>query len=481
MDEKKSPKKKADGIRKPTSFLPPLSAVPKHAPSKIPEKIIEPKKEVIAPLPEKTTFFDRSGDSIIASKDPQVIHDASFQTDVLPRRFGWLRHKNVLGIFVGLGITLVTAFLLSTVFARVTITVKPVVENLPIKDTQVFFNASAAEVNGATRTIPAEFLSFDGSASEDFDATGSDYVNQKATGRVRIYNTFSASPQVLVATTRFLTDSGILFRLPKNITIPAAKKDTAGVLVPQFIETDLIADKSGEKSNIEGEVKLRIPGFKGSPKYDGFYGIAQSGFSRGSVGQGRVITSNDLTIAQQKVSKKVFDDLKKSMAQKIPSSFRFVDSLSEIAITNINAPKEKTKTDRFTVTVTAVARVLVFRDADIIKLLRELFLKDDNTKALIDSSADLRYQIKNANYDKKNADVMMNGTIKTEKIVSAQDLANFATGKKEGSLIDALNKRRDIAKFRVAFFPPWIFSAPASARKIQVIIENAGVETTPAR
>lgn len=495
MDDKKSPKRKADGIRKPVNFAPPEMAVPPSVPDKIPEKIIAPKKEIYtalpAAMPEKTVSLEQSGGSIIALKNPVVNHgpsfksqEASFKTEIFPHHqslLNLLKHKNVLAICVGLGITLVTAVLLSTVFARVSVTVKPAVEILQVQNIEIFFNASASEVNAETRTVPSEFLSFDGSVSEDFNATGNDYVSQKATGRVKIYNAFNVSPQALVATTRFITDSGILFRLPKAITIPAAKKDAQGNIIPQFIETDLIADQPGEGSNIEGEIKLRIPGFKGGSKYDGFYAVSQTGFSGGSIGQGRVITHDDLTTAQQRVSKRVFDDLKQSMTQKIPAPFRIVDSLSEITIKTIDAPKEKTKTDRFTVSAKAVARVFVFRDSDIIRLLNELLLKGDSTKAFIDASADFHYQIKNANYDKKIAAVTINGAIKTKKVVSVQDLTNLIAGKKEGSLIDALNKRRDIGTFRVAFFPPWIFSAPTNARQIHVIIENVGVDAKPVK
>ena len=486
MDNKKNPKRKADGIRRYKDSVRSRSAVPEYTPAQIPEKIIAPKKEIIPALPEKPSFFERSGSSIISSKSPSVVQDTSFQdasfkTEITPPRFSLLRHKNILALCLGLGITFITALLLSTVFARVTVTVKPTVESLQVQDTQVFFNASVSEVNSAIRTIPAEFLSFDGSVSEDFDATGSDYVNQKAIGRVRIYNAFNTSPQALVASTRFVTDSGVLFRLAKGIIIPAAKQDGTNALIPQFIETDLVADKSGEESNISGEVKLRIPGFKGNPKYEGFYAIAQKGFSDGSVGQARVITHDDLTKAQEQVSKKVFDDLKREMAQKIPAKFRLVDSLSEITVTNINAPKEKTKADRFTVEVKAIARVFVFRDSDVSKLLHEFLLKGDTTKEFIDTSADFHYQIKNANYDKKIADVNMNGSIKTKKVIAVQDLTNIVAGKKEGSLIDALNKRRDIGTFRVAFFPPWMFSAPTNPSHINIIIEDPSSNAKPAR
>ena len=539
MDELKKPRKKADGIRKrassprarsvpatrPVSLparekiaLPPLRPLPtvptppslaaeispsrpqtpanprpqpvspslppaslgKASPNVVAQSPVSPaqKQEIKPILPEKDVFFQRPAERATDPKDDGVIYDRSFKKEIAPVKSSFFAHKNIIALIAGLAVMGIAAILLSTVFSRVTITVKPMVESMQIENTQVFFDASVSDVSAATRTIPAEFLSFNGSASEDFDATGNDTVNQKATGHVQIYNAFGASPQALVATTRFITDTGIIFRVPKNIIIPAAKKDETGEfygLNPQFIETDLVADKVGEGSNIAGEVKLHIIGFKGTPKYEGFYAVAKNGFSGGSVGKGIVVTHDDIVSAQQKVSKKAFDDLKQMIVQKIPAHFTYVDSLNEIEIASITAPKEKTKTDHFTVEVKAVARVFVFRDSDAIKLLNLMLLKSDDRKMFIEKSADFRYQIKNANYDKKIADVTMNGSIKTKKIISSDELTALVAGKKEGSLIEALKQRRDIATFRVAFFPPWLFYAPRNMRQIMITIEDPAV------
>lgn len=505
MDEKKHTRKRADGIRRETDAIRPRSSI---APTlrasesrandgNSRESVREPvsydhKEKTVYAESKKQGFFERPN-TILSSKESytdvakaalksqkryetasnRVIHDGSFQQEVLPHSFAFLRHKNVIALIAGMGSVCVVWLLLSTIFARVTITVKPVVERLQINDMNVVFDASLSDVNVQTRTIPAEFLSFDGKASMNFDATGNDAVNQKAIGHVRIYNAFNTSAQPLVASTRFVIDSnGILFRLPKNIVIPAAKKDEKEAIIPQFIETDLVADKAGVGSNVSGEVKLHIPGFKGGPKYDGFYAVATNGFSGGTIGVGRVVTRADLAAAQEKVSKKVFDDLKQNMAQKIPANFTFVDSLSEIQIMSITAPKEKTGADTFTVEVKAVAHVFVFRDMDMMQLMNGLVMGDDHTKSLVDKSADVHYQIKNANYDKKIAQVAVNGTVKTKTVIDSKDIAQLAAGKKEGSLIEAMKARRDVATFRVAFFPPWIFSVPSNSNQVNVIIEE---------
>ena len=111
------------------------------------------------------------------------------------------------------------------------------------------------------------------------------------------------------------------------------------------------------------------------------------------------------------------------------------------------------------------------------KVLTTAILKDDPSRALIDSSADLRYQIKNANYERKVASINVNGDIKTKTVVLAREIAQLAEGKKEGSLIDALRRRRDIATFRISFFPPWLFSVPKNTNHVRVVIENTPVQS----
>lgn len=496
MDERKHIRKRADGIRREADAIrPPRSSVA-HGSRTPParEPVSHHEERTIRAQQEPSGFFERSS-SFFSSKDSKgsradvvkavsnrVIHDRSFKQEVLPAGFAFLRHKNTIALIAGIGGAFVVWLLLSTVFARVTITVKPTVGSLQINDMNVVFDASLSDVNVQTRTIPAELLLFDGKTSMNFDATGNDVVNQKATGRVRIYNAWGATAQALVASTRFVTDSNaVLFRLPKSIVIPAAKKDEKGVIIPQFIETDLAADQAGVGSNMSGEIKLHIPGFKGGPKYDGFYAVAANGFSGGNTGAGRVVTRADIAAAQEKVSKKAFDDLKQSMAQKIPAHFTFVESLSEIQIIGITAPKEKTRADTFTVEVKAVAHVFVFRDTDVMQLMNGLLIGDDHKKSLIDKSANLHYQIKNANYDKKIAQVVVNGTVKTKTVINAKDIAQLAAGKKEGSLIEAMKARRDVATFRISFFPPWIFSVPGNANQVNAIIEEPMGDAKPAR
>ncbi len=73
-------------------------------------------------------------------------------------------------------------------------------------------------------------------------------IDGQAVGTVTIKNIMS-TPQLLVATTRFLTPEGILYRLKKTLTIPAQGS----------VEAEVYADKKGVEGNI-GPSSFTIPG-----------------------------------------------------------------------------------------------------------------------------------------------------------------------------------------------------------------------------
>lgn len=465
----------------PIPAVPERSTIPLHpqpaaksrqAPRKAPEPIIIPE-----PVADKALLSDE------VEEDEPLLHMPTAEKREIYRevsglsRLGTLRgipgtmrrHSVALSAAGVLGIVGLTFLLLSTVFARVTVDIKPRIETIALQHISVAFDTSVSQTLIPQKVIPGEKFDFTQSAKDEFLATGKQHIEDRARGTVKIYNSFSSTPQNLVINTRFLADNGVLFRLAKTITIPGAKIDQ-GKIVPQFVEAELVADKAGEGANLSGTPTLKIPGFKGSPKYDAFY-AASSGFSGGFRGEAVVATADDIKKAQEQMTKRVYDNLRQEMARKVPSGFKVIDALEEIKITKVDAPKENTRGDRFMVTAGAVGRLIVFREKDVVDLLSQLSIKEDATKIFVPGSAALTYQIRAIDFEKGRADILVDGEMKIKSVIPGAELAGILQGKKEGTLIEALKNRPDIASFRLSFFPPWIASAPSDLQKIKVITE----------
>lgn len=380
----------------------------------------------------------------------------------------WLRR----GVSVGLICIGVVIVMISTVLASITVKVKPKMENIVLENTAVALDTAETAVHVPRKVIPAERLEFTRTMGKEFPATGSADFEERARGSIKIYNNFSSSAQRLVEGTRFVTDSGMLYRLIKTVVVPGAQIDQ-GKIVSQFVEAELQADGYGEESNTAAkEIQLRIPGFQGTPKYDGFYAIASEGFSGGYRGVAKVVTRDDLIRAQEQATKEIFDTMRREISQKIPSGFTFAEGLREIQIIEMRAPAEKTRGAAFTVEVHARGRVMVFREKDVFDFLERSILQGDTTKTFVADSLNVQYQARNFDLEKGIAELIIKGDVAVKHVIVKEDVLNILRGKEEEAMVNALRKRSDVVSFSVAFFPPWIARAPDNIAKIRLVIEG---------
>lgn len=362
------------------------------------------------------------------------------------------------------------AILFSTVFARATVRVKPKIEAATIENVSVIFDTSVSQPVPEQKVVPAEHLHFTGIALQEVNVSATQYVEARARGIVRISNKYSTAPQRLVARTRFVAPSGVVFRLPSPVVIPGAVSEK-GSLTPRTIEVELMADEPGEQANLSGEVHLRIPGFQGTPKYDGFLAAAPRGFSGGSRGMKKTAHDADMQQAQQQATKKAYDELKQRIRDTIPPGLRLVDGLQEIRIVKVDTVEEGSK---LMVQANAEGDALVFHEEDVIALLKQALLPQDGTRILVDDSANLTYAVRTLNFERGRADVLMQGSVKTKQpLTQAQrdDLARSLAGKKMGSAREFFNVRPDVVLASISLFPPWRSALPSNFEHIWITDE----------
>src|SRR3989344_245117 len=270
-----------------------------------------------------------------------------------------------------LGALAAVVLLLSTIFARVLINVRPLVETVTLPPVALKVYSSAPAIDASQGIIPGEYVEFSESRQFEAEATGKQFVNSKARGSISITNAYSSQPQVLVANTRFVTIDGKVFRLEKAVTVPGAKVEN-GNIIPTQISATVVAAEAGDKYNI-GPSDFTIPGFQGTPKYKTFTAKSSQAFSGGLVGEAIVTTDADIKKAVESATASMFEALRESLKTKVPPEFQIIDGAREIAITDVDAPPVKFPGSKFQVKVTGSASAIAFRAADEGDLIAALF------------------------------------------------------------------------------------------------------------
>lgn len=194
--------------------------------------------------------------------------------------------------------------------------------------------------------------------TKEFTATGTGTAQAITSGSITIVNNYSAD-QSLVATTRFLTPDGALFRLRKTITVPARGS----------VEAEIYADNPGSLGTVK-PAKMTIPGLSTSMQQY-IYGESTITFGPRSEGA-KVVAEADLTAARGELRKLVQETTVEALKFHPQAGTELVPHILEVTgITDSFSKKVGEATDTFTGTAQGKARVVVVSTDVMTKILRD--------------------------------------------------------------------------------------------------------------
>lgn len=339
--------------------------------------------------------------------------------------------------------------------------------DLPIKA-----DTSISVLNLAQNKIPGQIVKIEKEKTLDFKATGKSTSESKARGKITIYNNqMPPQSQSLVQTTRLETSDGKIFRITKSIIVPAAKIEGSKT-IPGSIEVDVIADAVGPNYNI-GPSEFTIPGFKGSPKFDVFYGKSTLPMTGGSLkGGGAAITLDDIENAKRQIEDEVIESAKNDLKEKLPKDLASVDdAITTKIIEETISAQPGTATENFSINLKVAAMAFLFQEEDI----RSLITKNIETKI----SAEIVYKNMQKTYNKADADfaagvLSFNAHIEQEiePAIDISELKKSFAGKDESEIREYVMSREYIDSARISFSPIFIKKAPKNTDRIKITIED---------
>lgn len=367
---------------------------------------------------------------------------------------------------VAIIIVLFLAFFISSKLASVTVLITPNQGKISVSGTYTAYrDALPGELGFKT-------LSIDSTESKVVSATGSETVNEKASGQIVVYNDFDSNSQRLIPETRFETPDGKIYRIKDAITVPGKKK-SGDKTVPGQLEVTVYADSSGDDFNI-GLTDFTIPGFKGDPRFDSFYARSKTTMSGGFSGEIKkvdaVLEEDTRSELQTSLSQKLLDEVRGQVNEGFVmySDAVFV-SFSKLPVTPVSGDSDKAE-----ITEKATASFVVFDEKELSKYLAENSSVDldGDDEVVIDglegfnfsliNKSDINIQTADSFTFSIDGDSLIVWWFDTEKIT--EELA----GSSKGSYQDILAKYSAIERAEVSFSPPWVRSFPGNAEKIQI-------------
>src|SRR3989344_3618266 len=383
------------------------------------------------------------------------------------RRWGAVmpRKRRLIYTFGGGGVVLAGALIyLTTGSAQVLI--KPAVTDLNFKITATA-SESVASVDTAGLKLSGQTFVIQKSVSQTFNATGSKDVAQKARGSITLYNKTSAA-QPLIATTRFQSSDGHIFRSLLTVTVPAAKNTST----PGTTEVQVIADKIGSDYNVPAG-DFTIPAFKeqgNTAKYQNITGASKSAMRGGTSGKATVVTADDFEKAKDLLTvqlRQLIND-----ETKVQTAGLKIINEADISI----APPESTAlpddaADTFTMSLDGTLKTAGFKEEDLKQLISGHVANKYNLDVVAEK---LTVNYSDISFDPVSNILRMTVTVSGPGFakVDEKKILSDLLGKKQAQIESYLKSVPNITSANVLLSPVWVRSVPKNSEKVHITVSR---------
>ncbi|MFH1457206.1 MAG: hypothetical protein ABIF17_03805 [Patescibacteria group bacterium] len=291
---------------------------------------------------------------------------------------------------------------------------------------------------------------------ESFDVENFKTENGIAQGEIIITNK-NNSQQVLIATTRFLSPDGMLFRLKNQVVIPANSE----------ITSEIYADAPGPKYDI-APAPFSIPGLNENLQKK-IYGTTKTPMTGGLKKIG-TLTAQEITKAQQKM----INQLDKTILEKLnihENNEQITLIKKEILEDNLSN-KEGDEVEKFTISLKIKVDVIEINKEKLIAWVKEQYRQE-----LTQDNEIINYDLDKFSYtleDTASTYVDLKTSLPAY-ILGTLDLDNFNKkklyGMDEKALETFFNQYPNIDHIEVNFWPFWVRTAPSMSDHIKLKIK----------
>ncbi|HEY4513329.1 MAG TPA: hypothetical protein VJH06_02345 [Candidatus Paceibacterota bacterium] len=355
-------------------------------------------------------------------------------------------------------------FALSIFFGRAVVTINPKVEEISV-------NENLSAVKDSNEGLSFNLIIIDGTEDKTIQATEQKDVSERATGRIMIFNAFGPSPQTLSIDTRLEGSNGKIYKTKTKTAVPGVQKDGT----PGSVEVEIYAGEAGEGYN-SGPLDFKILGFKGTPKYEKFYGRSKTGtaISGGFVGSAPSISEADKAKAGTELKTALQDKLLKKAGNQIPSGFvLFKDAVFLNADeSNISSAY---KDDIMTLSLKGVLYGILFNEQKLTKKIAQGVLdKYDGSEVFIPNIHELSFTLADKDsisfWDIKNISFNLSGKTSIVWKVDEDKVVSGLLGKSKTYFKEILAPYKNIESANLALTPMWKSSVPEEAKNVKIIV-----------
>lgn len=288
-------------------------------------------------------------------------------------------------------------------------------------------------------------------------------VEAKATGKIIIYNNYSADPQRLIKNTRFESTSGKIYRISQSVTVPGKSGTTPG-----SVSATVFADSFGVEYNT-APTDFTIPGFKGMPQFSTFYARGDGAIAGGASGNASSASLSDINAAKDELALELAQDIKAELTKKKMDGY--VGLYTAIDVTYADNEQELLLGTTSTYEVTATGYLMLAKGDELASSVAQSVRDYKGESVRLDSADKLTYTRKDADRLSvvQSLEVLAEGSPRVVFVTDEAALKTIVAGKKRSEFTSLMKSIDSIEGAEISFSPLWLSTFPSDTSKISVI------------
>lgn len=362
-------------------------------------------------------------------------------------------------IFLGIIVVLFAGIFSYLNFAKAEVKIWP--KTKEVQDSKIITVKQSAE-KVSEDAIPGKMIFSQVKDSQQFNSSKI-ASNQKATGKIRIYN--DATQQItLIPNTSFMSASQKVYMIPESVTIPSARY-SGGEKKSGHVDVKVVAAEVGEKYNVK-ETKFSVPGLDGSALYHQIYAETITDIKGGFEGKDYKVTEQDVKEARKTIKTRLKEESEKKLKEKDYNIFP--STITQNATETFISAQPGMRTDKFTIQEKVKTKAYAFRQEDLKKLVRRVAKKEMKQGKVHEPSLKIDYKASEVYPEKGRALINVDYSAKVYSPVEKKEVKRRIKDMSLASLNSWFNDESQIANTEVKTWPYWMGSLPSNSNKVTV-------------
>ncbi len=356
----------------------------------------------------------------------------------------------------------VFTFVFSFLFSGAKISITP-------KQNKTFVDARfTAAIEARSDELPYEIMTIEKTGSKKILAVKKEQIEEKASGKIIIFNDFSSANQRLLINTRFETPNGLIYKINKSVVVPGQKKEN-GEIIPGSIEVAVYADEAGENFNI-GLTDFIIPGFKSFPQFDKFYARSKTPMTGGFAGEKLIADPTDVENAKNEIHSELRTQLlNEAFSQKPDGFYLFEDAV----FVEFESEQTEGSGDKVEVKEKAILYGVLFNKNEFAKYIAEnTFATFDESLVEISDITALTLTVLNKEqsrpWEDKEFEFTIKGNVNIIWVFDEERLKQDLAGKSKAAFQTIRSGYSSIEEAEIILRPFWKRTFPNKINKIKI-------------